>query len=73
MSRAKRPSELTLTQVAVTEFPGKYPDAKPNTDPEFLQSLQSTAIVYDGSKITRELGLSYRPKLETIKDTMAAF
>ncbi|WOO83170.1 NADPH-dependent aldehyde reductase ARI1 [Vanrija pseudolonga] len=65
--------KATGNRYVLSAGPHKYPDAKPNTTPEFLQSLQSTAIVYDGSKITRELGLRYRPKLETIRDTMAAF
>ncbi|KAL1405689.1 hypothetical protein Q8F55_007355 [Vanrija albida] len=59
-------------KVAAEYFADKFPQAKPNNDPAFGQDLESKAVVLDGSKITRELGLKYTPKLVTIKDTVAA-
>ncbi|KAL1405693.1 hypothetical protein Q8F55_007359 [Vanrija albida] len=43
-----------------------------NTDPSFRAELDSTAIVYDGSKAEAAFGFKYRAKDETIAETVAA-
>lgn len=42
-----------------------------NADPAFRAALEVKSPVYDGSKLARVLGITYRRKEDTLKETIA--
>lgn len=59
------------TQVAGT-LPGLEGINKGNSDPAYRASLAASSVVYDGHKAERVLGITYRKRDESIKDTFEA-